>query len=107
MRFFILSLPIIFLFQAEQLKVFVAASNERIQQFETELVAIKNTKPYDQMTEEEWAFAHPEWALDCLNNPSFAPHTPEAQLDAEDLAFYRGNGFIVYPGPDKFLEKRK
>lgn len=92
--------------QNEKRKAFVAASNARIQQYETELESIKNTRPYGEMTDEEFAYVHPELSYDPLTCPGYAPHTEEIQLDEEDLAFYRKSGLISYPGPDTFLDKR-
>lgn len=81
---------------------FIKNSNERIKKYEKDLEIIRNYTPYEEMTEEEFAYAHPELALDSLNKPTNFPHTPEVQPDAEDLEFFRKRGFFA-KGPDRYF----
>lgn len=81
----------------------MSASNERIKKYEKELVAIRNTIPYDEMTEEEFAYAHPDLQIDFLNKPTMFPHSPEVQITQEDLDLYRKCN-LMHPGPDKYFK---
>ncbi len=77
-------------------------SNERIKKYEEELEAIRNAPSYDEVTEEEYAYMHPNLALDPLNRPTTFPHLPELQLTKEDRDFYRSRN-IMYKKPDKYF----
>ena len=90
----------VFYFQLEKVDRFVRASNERIKKFEKDIEAIRAVPPYEEMTAEEFAYHHPNLALNPLEKPTFYPHTEEAQLTPELLAYHRKMGQVH--GPDKY-----
>lgn len=61
----------------EMIATFKRESEQRIAEHSKEMERIKALLPYDQMTMEDFADAHPELALDPLNNPTFWPHDEE------------------------------
>uniref|UniRef100_A0A0A9WLZ3 ATP synthase subunit d, mitochondrial n=1 Tax=Lygus hesperus TaxID=30085 RepID=A0A0A9WLZ3_LYGHE len=63
---------------------FKAESNIRIKSYKEEADRISSLLPYEQMTMEDFAEAHPDQALDVQNKPTFWPHNPEEQLDYND-----------------------
>lgn len=65
----------------KEIENFVAASKNRISNYEKELAHIATLLPFDQMTMEDYAEAYPELALDPLNRPTFWPHIDEEQLE--------------------------
>lgn len=84
-----------------RVKVFIQLSNERIKKYEEELERIRNAMSYDEMSCEEYALAHPNFAVDALHKPTFWPHLPEFQHDKEDLSFFRTHGLFPQ-GPDEY-----
>lgn len=83
-----------------KVKSFVEGSNARIKQYEKDIEAIKNALPIMEMSEEEFAFAYPELALDPLNRPTIFPHTKEFQYSQDDIEYWRKKGF--FHGPDRY-----
>jgi F-type H+-transporting ATPase subunit d len=67
----------------KEISEFKKTSEQRIGAYAAQIAALEAMLPYDQMTMEDFADAHPELALDPLNKPTFWPHTPEEQLDYE------------------------
>lgn len=65
---------------AVDIQKFKAESEQRIANHKKELERIKSLLPYDQMTMEDFADAHPDLALDTTNRPTFWPHFPEDQV---------------------------
>ncbi|BET03013.1 ATP synthase [Nesidiocoris tenuis] len=59
---------------------FKAESDERIVKMKAEVTRIQGLLPYEQMTMEDFAEAHPEEALDPINRPTLWPHEPEDQI---------------------------
>lgn len=88
--------------QLEKVQKFIQISNERIKQFQKDLEAIQAVPRYEDMTEEEFAYHHPNLALNSLEKPTFPPHTPDAQYDAEQLAYHREMG-QVRKEPDRYF----
>ncbi|CAH1398615.1 unnamed protein product [Nezara viridula] len=64
----------------KQIAEFKEASAQRIKGYQAEINHINSLIPYDQMTMEDFAHAHPDLALDPLNKPTFWPHNPEEQI---------------------------
>lgn len=64
-----------------QIAAFKQSSVSRIESYKAEIEHIKSLLPYNQMTLEDFADAHPEQALNPLKKPTFWPHNPEEQLD--------------------------
>lgn len=87
MKFFMLShwppwkiLLNFFFFQKTEIAAFKTASAQRIKGCKAEIERINSLIPYEHMTLEDFAHAHPESAVDPLNKPTFWPHNPEEQL---------------------------
>ncbi|XP_015595318.1 ATP synthase subunit d, mitochondrial [Cephus cinctus] len=64
------------------IKQFVQESNQRIEEYNTQISHLKSLIPFGQMTMEDFKDAYPEQALDPINNPTFWPHDPDSQLSA-------------------------
>lgn len=62
-----------------QIENFKKDSESRIAKSQAEINRIKGLLPYAQMTMEDYDAAHPEDALDTLNNPTLWPHDAESQ----------------------------
>lgn len=58
---------------------FKKESEVRIAKSQAEIERINGLLPYAQMTMEDFKDAHPDLALDPLNNPTFWPHDEESQ----------------------------
>lgn len=63
---------------------FKKESDARIGKSQAEVKRIQSLLPYAQMTMEDYYDAHPEDAIDTLNNPTFWPHDAESQHDYVD-----------------------
>ena len=66
--------------QAEEVRRFIAESNQRIKDHEAVLAKWASTLPYEEMTIEEYCEAHPDVGWN-PEKPTFWPHNPEEQLD--------------------------
>lgn len=67
-----------------QIESFKKESDARIAKSQAEIERIKGLLPYAQMTMEDYYDAHPEDAIDTLNNPTLWPHDAESQPDYVD-----------------------
>lgn len=67
-----------------QIENFKKESEVRIAKSKAEIERIGALLPYGQMTMEEYWEAHPEHALDLVNNPTLWPHDAESQPDYVD-----------------------
>ncbi|KAH8371736.1 hypothetical protein KR093_008737, partial [Drosophila rubida] len=63
-----------------EVKEFKLESEKRIKILQHKMDALKCMKPYNEMTMEEFCFAHPDEAPDFINRPTFWPHTVEENL---------------------------
>lgn len=79
---------------------FIQASNERIKKFEKDIEAIRAVPPYEEMTLEEFAYHHPNLALNPLEKPTFYPHNELSEIPPDLLAYHRKMGQMH--GPDKY-----
>lgn len=59
---------------------FKAESEQRIVNHQKELERISALLPYSEMTMEDFKDAHPDIALDPINNPTIWPHNEEEQV---------------------------
>ncbi|KAJ8682390.1 hypothetical protein QAD02_018182 [Eretmocerus hayati] len=66
------------------IKKFIEESNQRIVENEQEIKKLEGLLKYGQMTMEDFRDAHPDIALDPINNPTMWPHTPEVQPSEDD-----------------------
>jgi F-type H+-transporting ATPase subunit d len=62
-----------------EIEKFKAESNSRISTHEKAIAHLQSILPYEQMTMEDFADAHPEQAIDPLNRPTFWPHDEKEQ----------------------------
>ncbi|NP_001161446.1 ATP synthase subunit d, mitochondrial [Nasonia vitripennis] len=67
----------------EAVQKFISDSNARIAENQKQIKKLEGMLKYSQMTMEDFRDAHPELAIDPLNNPTIFPHTPEYQPDPE------------------------
>lgn len=63
----------------KEIEQFISSSKTRISEHEKSIAHLASLLPYNQMTLEDFADAHPELAMDPINRPTFWPHTPEEQ----------------------------
>ncbi|KAK9502545.1 hypothetical protein O3M35_011305 [Rhynocoris fuscipes] len=57
----------------KDIEAFKAASNSKIAKYQKDIEFYRGLLPYDQMTLEDFRDAHPEMALDPINNPKNWP----------------------------------
>lgn len=62
-----------------QISEFVVKSNVKIADLQKQIAVIDALIPYGEMTMEDFRDAHPELALDPINNPTFWPHYEDGQ----------------------------
>ncbi|KAL7737651.1 hypothetical protein ACLKA6_007759 [Drosophila palustris] len=67
----------------QEVDCFKAESEKRIKILQGKMKELECMKPYTEMTMEEFCIAHPNEAPDFRNKPTFWPHTPEEQVEAE------------------------
>lgn len=70
--------------QINKIQEFIDESNQEIVDIQAEIKTLEGLMKYGQMTMEDFAYAHPDLALDPLNNPKIFPYTPEFQPDEEE-----------------------
>nr|ABM55518.1 hypothetical protein [Maconellicoccus hirsutus] len=86
--------------ELEKVEKFIKASSERIKKFEKDIEAIRSVPSYEEMTLEEYAYHHPNLALNPLEKPTFWPHTEDTRIPPDLLAYHRKMGQMH--GPDKY-----
>lgn len=62
-----------------KIAAFKKESDARVAEHKSEIERIQALLPYGQMTMEDYYEAHPEHAIDTINNPTFWPHDEDIQ----------------------------
>ena len=68
----------------KEVEEFKVSSEARIAEYKSQIAHLQSLLPYESMTMEDFADAHPEIAIDPINKPTFWPHNPEEQVGYHD-----------------------